>query len=320
MEATQNSGAQSESTVDLVAQAIAAVQQEAAEPQQQGEKTDGQVQASPESPSQVKEQGEGEGQKDPKAEIERLLSRDREASRAKREAAQKEKKPEDPIANLRSLAQKDKMAALRELGLHPSDILTEYLATPEPVERTEPKTPPELAELKAQLAELKQVVSQTQEEKQREAQQRQRADALGQAREWLAAHKEKYEILSAAKEAGTQLLLDTLIAKYDEDRDYYQANNSAPTFEEIAEGVEAYVADQYREQLKWLAERKGLQPLLLELAQKAQSPTSQALGATRATAVPMTNQLTAESPSEAEALTEEERTQLAIKALLAQAG
>lgn len=243
--------------------------------------------------------------------IKSLLAKDQRSSRVKREMADAKAKA---VEEMRARAQADKVSVLRELGIDPQSLITDYLmnggkAEQKPEEPDPSKLPPEIVELREELSRVKAALSQRDEKEQSSYLQSQRNDALSAAKQFATSDPEKYEMISSAGDQGAGFLVDVLVAKYRENEDYYRENNTSPGFQDVAEGVEKYMLEQARQQLEWMSKLKKLQPVIKDFAGRLVSPTS------TKPAKSLDNDISAEGSDEVEPKNDEERVKLAIRKL-----
>lgn len=244
------------------------------------------------------------------SDFEALLRKDADASRRKR---QQPETPANPVDTLKQKAATDRMGLLKELGIDPGQLVVEYLSGPAPkAEAPKAADTPEMAELKKELAEMRAEFSRRAEREQEQAAAAQRAEAARTAAQFLKEKAEEYEILNKY-DKGPSILLDTLVAKYQEDQEYYDTNGTSPSFSDVAEGVEKYAASICKKELNWMADVKKLHPYILELADKIRSQGISRPSLTKT----LDSKMSAEPPSSEEPESEAERVALAIKRITA---
>lgn len=238
--------------------------------------------------------------------FERLLRSDADVSKKKRAAAES-KAP--TIDDLKAKASKDRMAVLRDLGIDPSVIVAEYLSGGQP--QQQPKEESKDDELKRTAAELKAELASLRENQRQALAYEQQSRAVASAKSYIAEKAKDFEVLSKY-DKGADVLLQTLTAKYAEDQEYYDTNGTAPSFDDVATGVEKYAVSLCKKELEWMSSIAKLQPIIMELAKKitSQKPTEQQ-------ARTLDNNIVTDSSGSEEPKTESERVALAIKRVTA---
>jgi hypothetical protein len=261
-------------------------------------------------PEQAKESQPDKQRED----IESLLRRDAEVSRRKREHADGRSRL---LEEIKTKAKEDKLAAVKELGIDPSELFVEFLAgtpavPPKKKDEAAVDDDPRIAQLKQEIQELKGEFAQKRQVEQQQQLATYRDGAVRSAKGWLSENVDKFELV-ANHPNGPEFLLDTLVAKAERDRDYYESNNTTPAWQDVAESVNEYAKKNCTEQLQWMIQQKTLQPLILEAAKKITGkPAIKAVPTKPRTT--LDNDLTTERATEDESdLSVEQRVALATK-------
>lgn len=225
---------------------------------------------------EAKQEGQEEGKeaKEPEKDVGSLLERDAEESRRKREFASIKQRA---LEEIKTKAQSDRVSLLKELGIDPADLVVEYLSGSTQEPGTEPRkqedegeSDPKTAALEQKLAQLEQQLQQRQLSESRQA-------AISNTKKFLEENKERYALLSGY-EGSSEIVLQALSAKYNQDREYYDTHNTVPTFDDVAGAVEEYAENNCKQQLQWMAKQPKLRQAFLDavkIVQGGEEPQGQ---------------------------------------------
>ncbi len=244
------------------------------------------------------------------AEWEKITRKDAELTKLKRElAAQKQNLTN--LDDLKAKAKEDPRSVLESLGIDAWQVILDAEASEEKPASDETPTV-ENPVVQQKIADLEKQLKEIQDAKKQEHIQSARQQGLSDSSKFLKDHGETYQ-LTATHPRGNELLLDTLIAKYQQDKSYYDdVKGAPPTYEEVAADVEAYLEKQAEQDLQWISKSAKTKSLLQRLTGTPLVPPASAKPSSRT----LTNDMTTERPETGlSPQSEQERIQLAIKQL-----
>lgn len=253
---------------------------------------------------------------------EKLAKRDMELAKLKRELGEARTKALEEIKG-RAKENPDELA--KELGIDPYQMILDGTPPPAAGDRDPNDGDPSLDSLpeavRKKLEKLEAIEQrfEEQEKRDRERQLREYRDkTVSEAKKWLESSEgKKFTLLSGEPTSG-ELLFNAIVDTYKRNKDYYEANGTAPGFADVAESVEAQLDTAWDELMAKAASR----PALIDkwhkhtgTAAPEKTPNVSAASQLKPTTTTLTNDASGDRPGVREPKTDYEIEQAAIRAI-----